>query len=188
MIFNIYHVFALFVKLQGCRFLYIFSLCDIRNEAVFLILEHASLRGLNRKNMRKNMKCWSLSLYYKRSDWKSWLSERFSETLISKLRNKKNTCRRSLQKWSNIELYSSPMVLLKIFDRSIYGIATWNSQEKIKVGNTTWGKVAQLDWSKMPKQFSLNSRRKFCQYQATRWASTWSLVFPSQIFTYFPAF
>ena len=105
------------------------------------------------------MKCWSLSLYYKRSDWKSWLSERFSETLISKLRNKKNTCRRSLQKWSNIELYSSPMVLLKIFDRSIYGIATWNSQEKIKVGNTTWGKVARLDWSKMPKQFSLNSRK-----------------------------
>ena len=45
-IFNIYHVFAPFSKLRGCRFLYFFSLCDVRNEAVFLILEHSSLRGV----------------------------------------------------------------------------------------------------------------------------------------------
>ena len=31
--------------------------------------------GLNRKNMRKNIKIWPLNPYYKRSDWKSWLSE-----------------------------------------------------------------------------------------------------------------
>ena len=35
-IFNIYHVFASFVKLCGYRFLYFFSLCDVRNKAVFL--------------------------------------------------------------------------------------------------------------------------------------------------------
>ena len=45
-IFNIYHVFTPFSKLRGCRFLYFFSLCDVRNEAVFLILEHSSLRGV----------------------------------------------------------------------------------------------------------------------------------------------
>ena len=48
-IFNIYHVFAPFVKLRGCRFLYFFCLCDIRHEVVFLILEHFSSRGLKRK-------------------------------------------------------------------------------------------------------------------------------------------
>ena len=49
MIFNIYQVFAPFVKLDGCRLLYFFSLCDIRNEAVFLLLEHSSLRGVKQK-------------------------------------------------------------------------------------------------------------------------------------------
>ena len=44
-IFNIYHVFVPCVKLCGCRFLYLFSLCDVRNEVVFLILEHSSLMG-----------------------------------------------------------------------------------------------------------------------------------------------
>ena len=48
--FTIYHVFTTFVKLCGCRFLYFFSLCDVRNEADFLLLEHSSSRGLNRKN------------------------------------------------------------------------------------------------------------------------------------------
>ena len=35
------------MKLRECRFLYFFSLCGIRNEVVFLLLEHSSLRGLN---------------------------------------------------------------------------------------------------------------------------------------------
>ena len=37
MIFNIYHVFAPFVKL---RLFYFFSLYDIREKTLFLILEH----------------------------------------------------------------------------------------------------------------------------------------------------
>ena len=35
------------------------------------------------------MKFWPLNPYYKRSDRKTWLSERFSEALTSKLWNKK---------------------------------------------------------------------------------------------------
>ena len=43
-IFNIYHVFGPFAKLPGSsRFLHFFSQCDVRNEAVFLLLEHSSL-------------------------------------------------------------------------------------------------------------------------------------------------
>ena len=52
-IFKIYHVFALFVKLRGCRFLYFSSLFDIRNEAVFLILEHSTLRGVKQRKHKK---------------------------------------------------------------------------------------------------------------------------------------
>ena len=52
-IFNIYHIFAPFVKLYGCRFLYFFSLCDVSNKAIFLILEHSSPRGWNRKRVKK---------------------------------------------------------------------------------------------------------------------------------------
>ena len=66
---------------------------------------------------RKNMKFWPLNLHYKRSDWKTWLSERLSEALTLKLWNKKeNTCRRSVQKWGEIEWCSRPMVLSKIFN------------------------------------------------------------------------
>ena len=52
-IFNIYHNFAPFVKLCGCWLFYFFSLCDVRNEAAFLIREHSSFRGLNRKKHKK---------------------------------------------------------------------------------------------------------------------------------------
>ena len=35
------------------------------------------------------MKFWTLNPYYKRSDWKTWLSERFYEALTNKLWIKK---------------------------------------------------------------------------------------------------
>ena len=70
-IFNIYNIFTPFVKLCGCRFLYFFSLCDVRNKAVFLLLEHSSLRGVKQKNHIKNVKFWPLNPYYKRSDQKT---------------------------------------------------------------------------------------------------------------------
>ena len=43
------------------------------------------------------------------------------------------------------------MVLSKIFDRSIQGIATWNSQEKI--GNTMWAKLCDLIGQKQQNSF-----------------------------------
>ena len=52
-------------KLHGCRFLYFFSLHDVRNELVFVSLEYFSLGGLNRKKTRKNMKFWPSSLLQK---------------------------------------------------------------------------------------------------------------------------
>ena len=39
--------------------------------------------------MRKNMKFWPLKSEYKRSNWKIWLAERFSEPLTSEFLNKK---------------------------------------------------------------------------------------------------
>ena len=45
MTFNIYHVFAPFVKLRRCGFLYFLSLWDVRNKVVFLLLEHSGLSG-----------------------------------------------------------------------------------------------------------------------------------------------
>ena len=46
--------------------------------------------------------------------------------------NKKSTYCGSLPKWSEIKLYSPPMVLSKIFDRFIQGKTTWNSREKLR--------------------------------------------------------
>ena len=48
-IFNIYHIFAPFMKHRGCRFFYLFGLCDVRNKVVFLILEHSCFWGLKYK-------------------------------------------------------------------------------------------------------------------------------------------
>ena len=51
-----------------CRFLYFFSLCDIRNEVVFLLLEHSSSRGVKLKKHVKNVTFWHLNPYYKRPE------------------------------------------------------------------------------------------------------------------------
>ena len=190
-IFNIYHVFALFLKLRGCRFLFFFSLCDVRNEVVFMILEHSSLRGVKEEKNVKNMTFWPLNSYYKRSSWKIWLSERSSEALTSKLWNKKNTCYRSLQKWSEIELYSPPVFLSKSFNRYIQGIATWNSKEKIKSAilheqnYAAWlVKSGKTVFSKLTRKIYLSVSGE----QPSRQASTWPMIFLSQIFRYLPAF
>ena len=50
-------------------------------------------------------------------------------------------------------------------------------------------KIIKLDLSKMAKKFSVKSSREFLhQYQVCRKASTWPLLFLSQIFRYFPAY
>ena len=49
--------------------------------------------------------------------------------------------------------YIYSLRLIKIFDRSIQWIATWNSQEKNKVGNTTWAKLRGLIGQKRQNSF-----------------------------------
>ena len=137
------------------------------------------------------MKFWPLNCYYKRFNWKIWLAERFLK-LYHRSFKIKNTCCWSLQKWSKIELCLPPIILSKIFDRSIYGIATWNSWEKIKLvipceqNYVAWlVKNSKTVSSKLMWKISLSV---YFFVQASRQASTRPLVFLSQIFLYFPAF
>ena len=161
MIFNIYHVFAPFVKLSGCRFLYFFSLSDVRNKVVFLLLEHSSLRGLNRKNTQKTIKFWPLNPYYKRSDWKTELAERFSEVLTSKLWNKKNI-HTAKAYWNRAKLnYIHPLWL----NKNIWQIHSRNSHiaftEKNKVGNTMLAKLLDLIGQKRQNSFQETHAENF---------------------------
>ena len=183
---NFQYVFTPFLKLCGCRFLCFFSLLDIRNEALFLILEHSGIMGLN----RKNMKFCPLNPYYKRSDLKTCLSERFSEAPLSKLWNKKYMWPKVTEMEWNWIMFTPLGGFIKNL-RSIYRIAMWNSHDKIrptilceqnfmvwlvKKGKTVFNKLLQ----QVP--FSVSAK------QASRQANSWSLVFLSQIFRYFPAF
>ena len=84
-----------------------------------------------------------------------------------------------------------PMVLSKIFDRSIYIIATWNSQRKIKLTmpceqyHQPWlVKNDKTVFGKLTQQISLSVSGE----QVSRQANTWPLAFLSQIFRYFLAF
>ena len=84
-------------------------------------------------NTRKNMTFWPLNLYYRRSDWGTWLSETFPEALTSKLWNKKKIhAAEAYRNGAKLNYVNPPKTLSRIFDRSIYGIATWNSRERIK--------------------------------------------------------
>ena len=75
----------------------------------FLYIQSCIYRMLQKKHKKKHEILAFINPYYKRSNWKTWLSERFSsEALTSKLWNKKSTCCWSLQKWGKIELYSPP--------------------------------------------------------------------------------
>ena len=109
--------------------------------------------GSTKQNTRKNMKFWPLNPYYKRSDWKTWLAERFSEALTSKLWNKKNTCCRSLQKWSEIELCSPPYGFIKNIRQIHLRDSHVKFMEKNKVDNTTWAKLRGLIGQKRQNNF-----------------------------------
>ena len=50
---NFQHLPHFHVKLCGCRFLYFFSLCDVKNEVVFLELELSSPKGVKQKKLEK---------------------------------------------------------------------------------------------------------------------------------------
>ena len=146
MIFNIYHIFAPFVKLRGCRFLYFFSLCDVRNEAVFLLLEHSSPRGVKQKKHVKKREILAFKSLLQEIQLKNLIAERFSEALTSKY------CW-SLPKWSKIELYSPPYGLIKhlwqIHSRDIHV----EFLGKNKVSNTMWAKLRGLIGQKRQNSF-----------------------------------
>ena len=127
------------------------------------LLEYSSLGGLNTKNMRKNMKFWPLNSYYMRSDWKIWLAKRFYEALTSKLWNKKIHAAEACRNGAKLNYVHPPMVLSKIFNRSIWGIAMWNSWEKIKLAipckenYVTWlVKNGKTVFSKLTRKISLS--------------------------------
>ena len=125
--------------------------------------------GLNKKNMRKNMKFWPLNFYYNRSNWKIWLPEKFSDALTSKLWNKKNTCCGNLQKWSEVELYSPSYGFIKNLQQIHLRDSHMKFTGKKLSQQHHVSQIMRLDWSKTAKQFSVNSRGKFlCQYQASR--------------------
>ena len=88
-IFNMYHIFVPFIKLYGCRFLYFFGLCEVRNKTVFLILEHSSPRGVKQKKHKKRHEMLAFKPLLQKIGLKNWLSESFSEALTSKLWNKR---------------------------------------------------------------------------------------------------
>ena len=193
MIFNIYHIFTPFVKLRRCRFLYFFSLCDVRNEAVFLLLEHSSPRGVKQKKHVKNVKFWPLNPYYKRSNWKTKLAERYSEVVTSKLWNKKiHIYCQSLPKWSEIELYSLYGMI-----KSLWHIHSRDRHVEFTGKNTTWSAIPReqnhVAWlvkndktvfSKLTWKISLSVSGK----QASRQASARPGAFLSQNFRCFPYF
>ena len=80
--------------------------------------------------MRKNMKFWPLNPSYKKSDWKTWLSERFSEALTTKFWNKKQYFLAKLTEMEQNWIMFTPYGFIKSLPWS--EIATWNSWEKLK--------------------------------------------------------
>ena len=110
-IFNIYNVFAPFAKLCGSRFLYYFSLCDVRNEAVFLLLEHSSLRQVKQKKHEEKHEILAFKLLLQEIWWKNLTSRKIFKVL-------KVFCCQSLQKWSKIELCSPPYIFIQNLQQS----------------------------------------------------------------------
>ena len=105
-----------------------------------------------------------------------------------KIKRKKIHATKAYKNGVKLNYVPSLVALSKIFDRSILGIATWNSPVKIK--SAIPREPNYVGWFiKNSKQFSVNSRGKFIyQYQASRRANTGPLVFLFQIFIYFPVF
>ena len=116
--------------------------------------------GKQEKHKKKNVKFWPLNPYYRRSDWKIWLAEGFSEALTSNLLNKKNiyTFCQSLQKWSEIELYSPPPPsLYSLWFYQVPQIQLRDSHVKftgkIKLATTKWAKLRGLIGQKRQNSF-----------------------------------
>ena len=109
------------------------------------------------------MNFWPLNSCYKRSNWKTWLAETFSEVLTSKLCNKKKYVLPKLtemeQNWLNSS--SAPYGFIKNLQQSHLRDSHVKFTGKNMVGNTTWAKLRGLIGQKTAKQFSVDSRRSF---------------------------
>lgn len=114
-IFIIYDFFTPFVKLCGWRFLYFFSLCDGRNKAVFLKLEHSSLHGVKQKKHKKKHE----NLVFKPLLQEIWLKNLTIRKLFwsSKFSKRKKHATKSYRNWISKLNYVQPTIILsKIFD------------------------------------------------------------------------
>ena len=128
------------------------------------------------------MKFWPLNPYYKRPDWETWLSERFSEALTSKLWNKKIL---NYWNWIMFTPYGSTKNLRQIQLRDSH--VKFSGKNKV---NLSHEQVNYMAWfEKNNKTVYSNIKQKIsCQYRVSRQVSTWSLIILSHIFRYFPAF
>ena len=133
------------------------------------------------------MKFWPLNSYYKRSIWKMWLAKSFSEALASKLWNKK--------KIHAAEAYRNEVKLNYVhppysFIKNLWQIHLTDSHMKFtgKINSAipqqnymAWlVKNGKTVFSKFTWKISLSVSGE----QVSRQASTWPLVFLSQILTF----
>ena len=154
-IFNIYHVSAPFVKLRGSRLLYFFSLCDVMKEAVIRFLKHSSLRGVKQKKYEKKYEILAFKLLIQEIRLKNLTSKTIfwsSNNLNLEIKKKKKSYR-SLQKWSEIELYSHPYGFIKNLRQIHLKDSFVKFTGKIKVSNTTWAKLRGLIDQKRQSSF-----------------------------------
>ena len=108
------------------------------------------------------MKFWPLSPCYKRSNWKTWLSGRFSEALTSKFSNKKEI----LAKLTKMEQNWIMFTLLWFHQKSStihLGDSLRKFTGKNEVSNTTWAKFHSLIVRKRQNSFQLAHTENFRQ-------------------------
>ena len=123
------------MKLCGCRFLYFFNLCDIKNEVVFQELELSSpSRRVKQKKHKKKHKILAFKpllqeIWLKNLTSRAFLKLQHLSFKIKKIPAAGRACRNG----AKLNYVHPPMVLSKIFSRSVYVIAPWNWQEKIKL-------------------------------------------------------
>ena len=86
---------------------------------------------------------------------------------------KKITSARRLQTMLHLKMYPLPYIWQDSYSRAIKGMMEENFQ-KNRSGRYHARYIAQIDWSKTAKKFSVNSRGKFLSWhEARRHASKW---------------
>ena len=114
---------------------------------------------------------------------------RFSEARTLKLWNKKYLLVQSLQNWSKIELCSPRYGFIKIFWQIHLRDGHMKFMgKKIKTALSHEQNCAAWLVKNGKTVFSKLTENFVCQYQVSRQAITWPLVFLSQIFRHSPVF